>query len=94
MTMDNASEPVLMWNDLSTSGGCTTCSSIWFTSASFASASVGIPFSISITTFGGTVTKITRKGALTQGWEVRLTGNGAATLLGTPGLHSDQVRDR
>src|ERR1700676_2008866 len=64
--------------------GSTTCSSIWFTSAPFAAASVGIPFSFSITASGGAVTKITRKGRTTQGWEDRLTGNGAAALLGTP----------
>lgn len=66
------------------SGGCSTCSTIWFTSAPFASASVGVPFSFSVTTVGGTRARLTRKGSLPKGVTFVSNGNGTATLAGTP----------
>ena len=75
---------ISMADQFSYVSGCTTCSSLWFTSAPFVSASVGVPFSFSITTSGGTVTKITKSGALPKGVRFVSTGNGTATLSGTP----------
>ena len=66
------------------SGGCSSCGTIWFTSAPFASASVGTPFSFTVTTTGGTGTKIKKAGLLPKGVKLVSNGDGTATLFGTP----------
>lgn len=66
------------------SGGCSPCGAIWFTSAPFASASVGTPLSVAVVTTGGTGTKISKSGALPTGVRLVSNGDGTATISGTP----------
>jgi IPT/TIG domain len=66
------------------SGGCSSCSTLWFTSAPFASASVGTPFSFSVITSGGTGTKVSKTGALPKGVKLVSNADGTATISGTP----------
>jgi hypothetical protein len=54
-------------------------------------ATVGVPFSFTVTTFGTPVPSITEKGPLPMGLEFTDNGNGTAKIAGTP--EADGISD-